>query len=159
MYEYIIRAFQLCLEPAIACAHVYISLVYAIRESPQRSPTPTEMLTLSSACSLHLLRVFLHHFQRDSRLRSRRGRTSLPFVYCRRHHHRERFLSPTENGADLSSPQFPLYILYQKKRIEPLMGTSEFTPEIRLEVALIGSFFIPVSLFLFGWSAREGVHW
>jgi len=32
-------------------------------------------------------------------------------------------------------------------------------PEARLEIALYAAPFIPASLLLFGWSARESVHW
>lgn len=41
MYEYVIRAFQLCLEPAVLLSHSYIALVYAIRESPDREADQT----------------------------------------------------------------------------------------------------------------------
>ncbi|ORY62710.1 major facilitator superfamily domain-containing protein, partial [Leucosporidium creatinivorum] len=121
MYEYIVRTFQLCLEPAIFLAHCYISLVYAI------------LYTFFESFFITFNEI--HGFSL--------GVGGLPYLS---------FIV----GAIIT---FPLYILYQKKRIEPMMGKSKFTPEIRLEVALIGSFFIPVSLFLFGWSARESVHW
>ncbi|KAJ8075611.1 hypothetical protein PM082_021241 [Marasmius tenuissimus] len=31
--------------------------------------------------------------------------------------------------------------------------------EARLEIGLVASAFIPISLFMFGWSSRESVHW
>ena len=35
----------------------------------------------------------------------------------------------------------------------------DLAPEARLELALFAAFFIPVSLFIFGWSSRASVHW
>ena len=32
-------------------------------------------------------------------------------------------------------------------------------PESRLELALFAAPFIPISLLVFGWTAREDVHW
>jgi DHA1 family multidrug resistance protein-like MFS transporter len=32
-------------------------------------------------------------------------------------------------------------------------------PETRLELAIVAAFFIPISLFIFGWTARVDVHW
>lgn len=32
-------------------------------------------------------------------------------------------------------------------------------PEARLEIGLMASVFIPISLFVFGWASRASVHW
>ena len=39
------------------------------------------------------------------------------------------------------------------------MKEGSLAPEARLEIGLMASVFIPISLFMFGWSARESVHW
>jgi DHA1 family multidrug resistance protein-like MFS transporter len=39
------------------------------------------------------------------------------------------------------------------------MFQPNFQPEERLWIGLYASIFIPISLFIFGWTAREGVHW
>ncbi|KAK4502739.1 hypothetical protein PRZ48_006165 [Zasmidium cellare] len=54
----------------------------------------------------------------------------------------------------------PPYFYWIRKVIEPQSrpdGTIE--PEKRLPAAIVGSFFIPICLFWFGWSARPDVHW
>ena len=37
------------------------------------------------------------------------------------------------------------------------MRNPNLAPEIRLEVAFIGGIFIPISLFIFGWTSREDI--
>ncbi|KAM0788520.1 hypothetical protein ACM66B_001648 [Microbotryomycetes sp. NB124-2] len=55
---------------------------------------------------------------------------------------------------------FAGYMWYQLKFIMPRAGVDPtFKPEDRLRLALFGSIFTPASLFLFGWSSRESVHW
>jgi hypothetical protein len=51
------------------------------------------------------------------------------------------------------------YIIYLKKRIEPLSRSGRMVPEDRLEIGLIGACIIPISTFIFGWTSRESVHW
>lgn len=44
--------------------------------------------------------------------------------------------------------------------MEPRYAKAGFlAPEARLEIGLMASVFIPISLFMFGWSSRESVHW
>jgi DHA1 family multidrug resistance protein-like MFS transporter len=35
----------------------------------------------------------------------------------------------------------------------------DLLPETRLELAIVAAFFIPISLFIFGWTSRADVHW
>lgn len=54
----------------------------------------------------------------------------------------------------------PPYFFWIHKRITP--NTNEdgsIQPEKRLPAAIVGSFFLPVCMFWFGWSARESIHW
>lgn len=51
------------------------------------------------------------------------------------------------------------YVIYLKKRIEPLAASGQMVPEDRLEIGLVGAFFIPIATFFFGWTARESIHW
>lgn len=61
-------------------------------------------------------------------------------------------------GALAVLPFFCWYVkLFWEPRVSPTTG--ELKPELRLPVAMIGSFFIPICLFWFGWSARSSVHW
>ena len=56
-------------------------------------------------------------------------------------------------------PTVALYFAYQKYSVIPkFQRTGVLVPESRLLVALVGSAFIPVALFIFGWSAGRG-HW
>lgn len=45
---------------------------------------------------------------------------------------------------------------YQEKQFN---SNGEIKPEIRLQPAMIGSFFVPICLFWFGWSSRSDIHW
>ncbi|KAG7571210.1 hypothetical protein FFLO_00883 [Filobasidium floriforme] len=51
------------------------------------------------------------------------------------------------------------YVLYLRYRIRPLSDSGHMTPEDRLEIGLIASTLIPVSTLIYGWTARESVHW
>lgn len=35
----------------------------------------------------------------------------------------------------------------------------DLPPEARLELAIVASFLIPISMFIFGWGSRPEVHW
>ncbi len=47
------------------------------------------------------------------------------------------------------------YKVYYKQNLKGEWGV----PEDRLKIALIGGLFIPVSLFIFGWTSRASIHW
>ncbi|KAI5481913.1 MFS transporter, DHA1 family, multidrug resistance protein [Pseudohyphozyma bogoriensis] len=55
---------------------------------------------------------------------------------------------------------FFFYVIYNKVHMEPrYMKNADIQPEVRLELAIVASIFIPISLFLFGWSSKASVHW
>ena len=52
------------------------------------------------------------------------------------------------------------FFIYNYKYVEPQFNAQGLLrPEIRLQPAFVGAFFIPVCLFWFGWSARPSIHW
>ncbi|KAH9477360.1 Caffeine resistance protein 5 [Psilocybe cubensis] len=52
------------------------------------------------------------------------------------------------------------YLIYNKKVIEAtFLRTGAIIPESRLTIALFAAPFGPVALFIFGWTARESIHW
>ncbi|SPO24075.1 related to FLR1 - Putative H+ antiporter involved in multidrug resistance [Ustilago trichophora] len=55
------------------------------------------------------------------------------------------------------------YLWYLKSYFNPRFLEKEargiIIPEDRLSIALFASFFVPVSLFGFGWTSREDIHW
>jgi len=52
------------------------------------------------------------------------------------------------------------FLSYDKYYFIPRMMTDpNFQPEARLEIAVPAACIIPISLFMFGWGARESVHW
>lgn len=54
----------------------------------------------------------------------------------------------------------PPFFLYLYKVQEPQFNENgELAPEKRLPPACLGAFFIPISLFWFGWTSRESIHW
>jgi len=48
---------------------------------------------------------------------------------------------------------------YLWKYTEPQFKNGDLKPELRLPPACVGGFCIPICLFWFGWTSREGVHW
>ncbi|KAL0575918.1 hypothetical protein V5O48_006064 [Marasmius crinis-equi] len=55
---------------------------------------------------------------------------------------------------------YAAYCLYLKYHFEPRTEKNpDLPPEVRLELGLIAGIFIPISLFMFGWTSRESVHW
>ncbi|KAJ8091808.1 hypothetical protein PM082_021044 [Marasmius tenuissimus] len=55
---------------------------------------------------------------------------------------------------------YAAYCVYMKYHLEPRsIKNPDMRPEVLLELGLFSSIFIPVSLFMFGWTARESVHW
>lgn len=54
----------------------------------------------------------------------------------------------------------PLYLFYLKYVVgKQFKLTGVMNPEDRLTIAIYGSVFIPISLFMFGWTSRESIHW
>ncbi|KAF7297113.1 Benomyl methotrexate resistance protein [Mycena indigotica] len=59
---------------------------------------------------------------------------------------------------------YTVYCLYQKYHIAPRVDRIEaanlkVAPEIRLEIGLMASIFIPASILIFGFASRSTVHW
>lgn len=56
---------------------------------------------------------------------------------------------------------YVFYIFYTKYFLFPRFAKFNFNPppEEFLRLSCFAGFFIPISLFIFGWSARESVHW
>lgn len=57
--------------------------------------------------------------------------------------------------------QYTVYCLYTHYHVEPrsARNNGNLAPEARLEIGLMASVFIPISLFIFGWASRASVHW
>ncbi|KAK4053477.1 hypothetical protein OIV83_001644 [Microbotryomycetes sp. JL201] len=51
------------------------------------------------------------------------------------------------------------YVVYQRRHIIPRLEDPSFRQEHRLELGIAAGIFIPVSLLIFGWTARPQVHW
>jgi DHA1 family multidrug resistance protein-like MFS transporter len=55
---------------------------------------------------------------------------------------------------------YTVYCLYNRYHMEPrFIRNGGLAPEARLEIGLMASVFIPISLFVFGWASRPSVHW
>ncbi|KIK59421.1 hypothetical protein GYMLUDRAFT_169583 [Collybiopsis luxurians FD-317 M1] len=59
---------------------------------------------------------------------------------------------------------YTAYALYQNYHFEPRSARSkaegkDMSPEVRLEIGLMASLFIPTSLLIFGFTSRQSVHW
>ncbi|KZP04822.1 MFS general substrate transporter [Athelia psychrophila] len=55
---------------------------------------------------------------------------------------------------------YTFYVLYNRYHMEPRIARNpNLAPEARLEIGLMASIFIPISLFIFGWASRASVHW
>lgn len=53
----------------------------------------------------------------------------------------------------------PLFLLWIKHRIIPRFTEPGFRPEMVLLPTFFGSAALPICLFFYGWTAREGIHW
>lgn len=51
------------------------------------------------------------------------------------------------------------YFIYLRVHTEKAMIQNRMTPEKRLPAAIVGSIFLPVCMFWFGWTAKASVHW
>ncbi|KAK0436960.1 hypothetical protein EV421DRAFT_1098530, partial [Armillaria borealis] len=59
---------------------------------------------------------------------------------------------------------YTAYVIYLKYRIAPRLAEAraagvDFLPEIHLEIGLMASIFIPMSVLIFGFTAKESIHW
>lgn len=61
-------------------------------------------------------------------------------------------------GMLLAVPPF-WYYLYTSFEPAIIRAGGKIVPEIRLKVACVGAFFLPICLFIFAWSSRPSVHW
>lgn len=52
-----------------------------------------------------------------------------------------------------------IYIHYGNKIVRKHIQNGDFRPEHRLYIMCIGGFFIPIGLFIYGWSAQYGTHY
>ena len=60
-------------------------------------------------------------------------------------------------GGIIAVPPMFLYLRY---RLGPQFNANgELTPEKRLPPAIVGSFLVPISLLMFGWTSRADIHW
>ena len=57
--------------------------------------------------------------------------------------------------------QYAVYCIYQKYHIAPRYAKAggAVAPEIRLEIGLIASIFIPTSVLIFGFTSKASIHW
>jgi DHA1 family multidrug resistance protein-like MFS transporter len=60
-------------------------------------------------------------------------------------------------GAIITIPPFFAYLYYIQER--QFNEAGDIKPEKRLVPAMVGSFFIPICLFWFGWSSRKSISW
>lgn len=86
---------------------------------------------------------------------------SFPVVFLGVYHWRQQLLGLSFLGlfigAFLVMPPFFAYLYYVQ---EPKYNENgELKPEERMPVAIVGALLVPISLFWFGWSSRESVHW
>jgi DHA1 family multidrug resistance protein-like MFS transporter len=61
----------------------------------------------------------------------------------------------------MESLQYAAYCLYQKYHIASRYAKAggAVAPEIRLEIGLIASIFIPTSVLMFGFTSKADIHW
>lgn len=119
--EYLIRPFQLMLEPSVLFINCYVGLAYAV------------FYLWFEAFPITFSEI--HHFSL--------GISGLPFIGI-------------VVGALVS---YIFYCFWNHYYIEPKFKSGNFKPEIVLRLAVIAGISIPTSLFIFGWTSREDVHW
>ena len=86
---------------------------------------------------------------------------SFPIVFIGIYHFREQLLGLAFlgmlGGVLVTLPPFFYYIYTVQEKMFDENG--QIKPEKRMPIAIVGSFFVPVSLFWFGWTARASIHW
>ncbi|GAA5964004.1 hypothetical protein JCM21900_005864 [Sporobolomyces salmonicolor] len=144
------RAFTLCAEPAVFFANLYVVFeLYVSSASPGASQGRSHVISCEDIGLVYA--IFYLWFE------------AFPIVFSQYH------------GFSLSISTLPflgfyvtgmitflVYCLYQKYYFIPRLVSSDMKlpPEARLELALYGSLFIPISLFIFGWTGNSGsTHW
>jgi hypothetical protein len=87
----------------------------------------------------------------------------LPFLgfYHQRYYGGQSGLIRIVYRTHLESSQYTAYCLYQKYHIAPLYAKAggAVAPEIRLEIGLMASIFIPTSILIFGFTSKADIHW
>ena len=141
IYESLVRPFVLAAEPAVLFLNIYLGLVCQCALLSQCFPSDSIVSPLDSVFYLWfeafpLVFIDIYHFNL--------GVSGLPFTAF------------VVSGAIT----YAFYCAYLRYHLEPrFIKEGELAAEARLEVGLMASVFIPISLFMFGWSARESVHW
>ena len=141
IYESLVRPFVLAAEPAVLFLNLYLGLVCEYSAVFSSFSSPSDQVFLDSVFYLWfeafpLVFVDIYHFNL--------GLSGLPYIAF--------VVSGTIT--------YTIYCLYLRYHLEPrFMKEGSLAPEARLEIGLMASVFIPISLFMFGWSARESVHW
>jgi DHA1 family multidrug resistance protein-like MFS transporter len=86
---------------------------------------------------------------------------SFPIVFVEIYHFREQFSGlpflGLLGGVFVTLPPFFYYLYYVQEKMFDENG--QIKPEKRMPVAIVGSFFVPVCMFWFGWTSRASVHW
>ncbi|KAH9064531.1 benomyl/methotrexate resistance protein [Lactarius vividus] len=86
---------------------------------------------------------------------------SFPVVFIEIYHFKEQFLGLAFlgilGGIFITLPPFFYYLYNVQEKMFDENG--QIKPEKRMPVAIVGSFFVPICLFWFGWSSRQSVHW
>jgi MFS transporter, DHA1 family, multidrug resistance protein len=86
---------------------------------------------------------------------------SFPVVFLGVYHWRQQLLGLSFLGLFIGAfvfmPPFFAYLYYVQ---EPKYNENgELKPEERMPAAIVGALLVPISLFWFGWTSRESVHW
>lgn len=85
---------------------------------------------------------------------------AFPLTFQGRHH-----LSVGKTGAAYISGwigaaiTLGLYILYNEKVVLKRFRSGNWRPEYRMEVCFAGGVLFPISMFWFGWTSFESIHW
>ncbi|KAI9464084.1 major facilitator superfamily domain-containing protein [Lactarius psammicola] len=86
---------------------------------------------------------------------------SFPIVFVEIYGFREQFLGLAFlgilGGIFVTLPPFFYYLYNVQEKLFDENG--QIKPEKRMPVAIVGSFFVPVCLFWFGWTSRTSIHW
>ena len=160
LYEALVRPFTLAAEPALLFSNIYLGFVCQLKNIS------------SSICAigwpvyrcrlLSLVWGVSVGFYRHISLQLRRERITFPWIYnqwC--HGGQSRIIRPYLPHSPRIVLQYTAYCLYQKYYIGPLYVKTGgmVPPEIRLEIGLMASIFIPTSILIFGFTSKADIHW
>lgn len=150
--EYLVRPFQLMIEPAVLFINLYVGRAYPLPLIPLISPPILTISTITMTISISTVGYAIFYLWFEA----------FPLVFGGIYHFTGGIAGLPFIGIVVGALfSYIFYVIYLLTYLYPKFDRLDWKapPEEYLRLAVIAGIMIPVSLFIFGWTAREGVHW